>query len=89
MASILWLRMGKRSAKTRWAEEVPKRMWNSIPVSSHTSRKVSIDMPCGGTMLATSTSQENSLDLARYEDLQIHIFLVVIFKSCENPHAYY
>ena len=47
MASILWLRMGER---------VAKRMWNSIPMSSHRFRKVCMDMPCGGTMLAISTS---------------------------------
>ena len=39
-----------------WAKEVPKRMWNSIPMSSHRCRKVCMDMPCGRTMLAISTS---------------------------------
>ena len=43
-------------AKIGWAKGVPKRMWNSIPMSSHRFRKVSMDMACGRAMLAISTS---------------------------------
>ena len=49
MASILWLRMGERSAKTN-VEFHP----HVIPQVR--CRKVCMDMPCGRTMLAISTS---------------------------------
>ena len=39
-----------------WAKEVPKRMWYSIPMSSHRFRKVCMNMPCGRTLLAIPIS---------------------------------